>query len=323
MSGATDAAVVTDDGIAVRYRAPAPDLAALITDYGFYDSGAAGGVRRDNDYLPGLANVCLTFDAGPVRARIRNRRLEWTNAAVLFGPSSGAMRVESNGGRLVGFGITPLGWARLFAAPARDLADRIVPLDTVLPPDRVASLYAALSAAADEDAAARALDGAIRGMLAPTPCDAATIVALQAAVQDPALTECAEVAARLGLPAPQVRRLAHRHFGFGTKLLLRRARFLRAAVALMAGTDARTATADYFDQSHFIRDAQQFVGRTARQFAGTQTPLMAAMQRGRAARFGKPLQSQIEPGRDNLPHPLDATAATPYERPSTAHGPFV
>jgi hypothetical protein len=308
---AAEGATVTSDGIVVRYRAPAADLATLVTDYGFYDSGAANAQRRDNDYLPGLANVCLTFDGGPVHARIRNRALTWTNAAVLFGPTSRAMQVESNGGRLVGFGVTPLGWARLFARPARAYADRVVPLDALLPRDRVAALYRALHAARDEDTAAAALDAAIRALLRPLPRDAATVIALAAAVQDADVVECAQIAERLDLPPTQLRRVAHRHFGFGTKLLLRRTRFLRAAAALMAGGDAQLALAGYYDHSHFIRDAQQFLGKTARQFAGAQTPLMAAMQRGRAARFGKPLQSQIEPGRDNLPHPLDAPVVTP------------
>lgn len=308
---AADEATVTSDGIVVRYRAPAPDLATFITDYGFYGSGPADGQRRDNDYLPGLANVCLTFGGGRVHARIRNRAHAWTNAAVLFGPTSRAMQVESNGGRLIGFGVTPLGWSRLFTRLARDVADRIVPLETMLPREHVADLYRALADMPGEDAAAAALDAAIRALLRPPPREAALIAALHVAVQDPNISECAQIAERLGIAPTQLRRIAHRHFGFGTKLLLRRARFLRAASALMTGADTDLALAGYYDHSHFIRDAQQFLGKTARQFAGAQTPLMIAMQRGREARFGKPLQSQIEPGRDNIAHPLDAPPATP------------
>lgn len=305
---AAPGATVTSDGVVVRYRAPAPSLAALVIDYGFYDSGPAGSGVRVNDYLPGLANVCLTFDGGPVSARIRNRGHRWTNDAVVFGPSSHLMRVESNGGRLIGFGVTALGWARLFGNQASSVANNVVPLASLWGRERAAAFHAALAAATDEDDAAATLDRMLLAALRPAPRDAAHIEQLSAAVQQLSGAECGDIADTLGISPAQLRRIAKQYAGFGPKLLLRRARFVQAAMTLMqAPSDgADVLLPNYYDQSHFIRDAQLFLGKTARQFSGSLSPLMAGMLRARHAHFGQPVQSLITPGRDNV-DPVGAT----------------
>lgn len=315
-------ATVTSDGIVVRYRTPAPDLTPYVIDYGFYDSGPSGVLVRTNDYLPGPANVCITFDAGPLRAQIRNRTFSWGNTAMVFGPSSQLMRVHSDGGRMIGFGITPLGWARLFGKHARRVANQIVPLASLWGEVRVTTLYAALERAVDADAAAAVLDDALRFALLPATRDAPVIAALSAAVHDPATHDCLSMADELGIPMPQLRRVAQHYFGFGPKLLLRRTRFVRAALTLMrtefVADDEPLPFSPYYDQSHFIRDAQQFLGKTARQFSATLTPLMVGMLEGRHARFGTPLQALIASPDTDAPSPahrpqhrLDAAPSAP------------
>lgn len=302
--------VVTSDGVAIRFRAPAPALAELVIDYAFYDSGAAGSRARRNDYMPGPANLVLTFAAGPVRASIRNHHHAWTDDAVIFGPTSRVFRVDSDGGRLIGIGITPLGWSRLFGKHAARVADRVVPLANLWGLDRGRRLHAALAAVErDEDAAVALLDRLLADALLPEGRDAPLIRALTDLVQDPDVGDCAEVAARLGVAEAQLRRVAKHYFGFGPKLLLRRRRFMRAVAALTGGNGGGTAASapddvftPYYDQSHFIRDAHLFLGRTARQFGTTLTPIMAGILTGRARRFGAPLQGLLAAGRDNLPN---------------------
>ncbi len=295
-------AVVTRDGVAMRFRAPAPALAELVIDYCFYDSGPAGSHARVNEYMPGPANLSMTFDAGPVRATMRSHRLEWTNDAVVFGPTSHAFRAESNGGRLIGAGLTALGWARLFGKHADALANRVAPLAHLWGETRARTFYAAMArAGTDEDLAVATLDRHLAAALLAPGRDVEAIRGLTAIVQDPAVEECADAAARLGVPETQLRRIAKHYFGFGPKLLLRRHRFMRALAAV-----TRTGPADesvftpYYDQSHFIRDAHLFLGRTARQFGHQLTPMMEGMLQGRAARFGAPIQGLIAAGRDNV-----------------------
>lgn len=292
-------AVVTRDGVAMTFRPPAPALAELVIDYAFYDSGPAGSQRRVNEYLPGPANISMTFDAGHLSASVRHHRLAWTNDAVVFGPTSHAFRVESHGGRLVGIGLTALGWSRLFGKNADAAANRILPLAALWDEARAYRLHAAVAAAGtDEDAVAATLDAHLAAALLPETRDTSAIRGLTAIVQEAEVEECAEAAARLGLGETQLRRIAKHYFGFGPKLLLRRHRFMRAMADLRGGGGGGFTT--YYDQSHFIRDAHLFLGRTARQFGLALTPMMEGMLAGRTASFGAPAQGLIAAGRDNV-----------------------
>lgn len=296
--------MVTRDGVAMRFRAPAPALAELVIDYGFYDSGPAGSRVRLNEYMPGPANLSMTFDAGPVKAAMRSHKLEWTNDAVVFGPTSYAFRAESHGGRLIGVGLTALGWARLFGKHADVHANRVVPLASLWGEARASAFHSALArAGTDEDAAVATLDRALSAALLPPLRDLEAIRTLTAIVQDPSVEDCAAAAARLGVPDTQLRRIAKQYFGFGPKLLMRRNRFMRALAAMTRpdADDAAVAFTPYYDQSHFIRDAHLFLGRTARQFGSQLTPMMEGMLQGRADRFGAPIQGLITAGRDNMP----------------------
>jgi methylphosphotriester-DNA--protein-cysteine methyltransferase len=73
----------------------------------------------------------------------------------------------------------------------------------------------------------------------------------------------------LGISEARLRALALRHFGAPTKILLRRARFLRslALVDYRAGHNSYTVIdPSYHDVSHFLRDAHYFLGTTPRRF---------------------------------------------------------
>ena len=52
----------------------------------------------------------------------------------LFSPTDRCGRVVTAGGRIAGFGLTPLGWSRLFDADAGTLANRVVALGDALGP---------------------------------------------------------------------------------------------------------------------------------------------------------------------------------------------
>lgn len=293
--------VVTSDGVTMRFRAPDPALSELVIDYAFYDSGPAGCVPRRNDYLPGPANISMTFAAGPVNARVRNHQYSWRNDAAVFGPTSFGIAAESRGGLLIGLGLTPLGWARLFGKNAFAAANRVGPLEAQWGRDRARAFYDAVARVAwDEDMATHVLDTHLVAALRPDHRDLDLVRALSDLLQDPAISDCAEVAARMDLPESQLRRIARHYFGFTPKLLIRRTRFIRTMAALTAGTPADDAFSPYYDQSHLIRDAHLFLGKTARQFGAAITPMMAGMIAGRAAAFGTPMQGLIAPGRDNV-----------------------
>ena len=85
-----------------------------------------------------------------------------------------------------------------------------------------------------------------------------------------------------------------RAFGFTPKLLMRRARFLRSLHAVAQAPVAARATAidpSYTDYSHFVRDAQHFLGMSPQAFLKLDTPLLRQSLALRQSVLGAPAQA--------------------------------
>ena len=287
-------------GLVLRYERPAPDIAECITGYHVYGSDRLGQVDR---FLPGTANVRVTLDAGPVRIDIADRSFDPIPVASVFGPTSHAIRAVTNGGLMVGFGISAIGWARLTRRSAAEVHDRVVAAAAVLDPAATDAIVAALQREG-AGALARVLDPRLRAMLGPPHPAEPAIRALAALIAQDGATDVMAAAARLGLAAKSLRRVATRYFGLTPKLLLTRARFLRSflrnfphgetgdGAGSYAGIDP-----SYHDVSHFLRDAQQYLGMTPRRFIAESTPLLRASLRTRAAVLGTSTQALHDPTR--------------------------
>lgn len=278
-------------GMAIRYDRPAADLADSITGYHVYSTDRRHTGQVDW-FLPGTANVRIAIDAGPITVSIGARLFDPVPAVSLFGPTSQALQATTNGGAMIGFGVSALGWSRLFADPAAAVRDRIVPLAERLP-DLAATLQARLDASDRGAGVAPILDTLLRETLRPQHRDAPTIRQVMALIARDGPVEVAQAAAELGLEQHALRRLSLRHFGFPAKLLLRRARFLRSFLRVCSpdGTvDYARLDDSYFDVPHFLRDANTFLGMTPRRFLGLNTPFLDASLRARAAVLGAPTQ---------------------------------
>ncbi|MGX7952216.1 helix-turn-helix domain-containing protein [Tsuneonella sp. HG249] len=89
-------------------------------------------------------------------------------------------------------------------------------------------------------------------------------------------------------------RLARSAFGFNPKLLIRRARFLRSLHAVAsAQANERSAAIDpaYTDYSHFVRDAQEFLGMSPQAFLKLDNPMLKQSLALRKAVLGAPAQA--------------------------------
>jgi AraC-like DNA-binding protein len=210
----------------------------------------------------------------------------------LFGPSSRLIWSQSGPGVLLGAGIRPRGWRRLFNAPAREWADRIdAPPFAALDPEAVIGSFSALDG---DDAAAQTLDELFRATLRRSAGDDASIAAIEAALVDPAIASVSELAAATGLTTRQVERIAHRAFGFAPKLLLRRARFLRSLHAIRSagrGEGSTVIDPGYTDYSHFIRDSHDFLGMSPQAFLEIDMPLLKRSLELRKQVLGTPAQA--------------------------------
>jgi AraC-like DNA-binding protein len=281
-------------GMAIRYDRPADAIADSITGYHLYAAHGPQVMGQKDWFLPGTANVRITLDAGPVAVRIGNRNFDPLPQVALFGPTSRVMEAVTNGGVMIGFGINALGWARLFRRSAQDVHNRIVPLESIAGEALSRRLIRELSAAPDEHAIKPILDGILAPLLGPMPDDADIIRDLMALVVDRDMAGIVQLADTMGVPSSKLRRIAHRYFGMTPKLLIRRTRFLRAFLAMFRNGDAADYAAiedGYFDASHFLRDANSFLGTTPRRFMARDTPFLNASVRARAAVLGTPTQA--------------------------------
>ena len=204
---------------------------------------------------------------------------------VLFGPTDRCGRVTTTGGRIVGFGMTPLGWCRLMGTDAELMANRVRSLDDELGPNGSDIRAAIASDATDSQGVAR-FDALLIDLIATRPAETPALVAVDRVLRTrPAGVP--EFAAAAGTSMRTLQRLCLRHFGFAPKRLLRRQRFLDTLgqVRTAVGAHLREALdAEYFDQAHFYRDFRDFMGMSPRACFTASRALMArAAEAQRAA----------------------------------------
>lgn len=280
---------------AVAFWRPDAALAPYVSGYHRYVIGGAPLRTIDDVFFPAWTNLRFTLAAEQPWTVKFSRRLPVTvPEAALFGPTSCAGYVRAGRGTLVGVGVTPVGWARLFGSDLSAHADRITPLGIVAPD--AADAQARL-VAGEEPAAV--FDAWLLARLATAPPENPAVARVFEALADPSIVTALALAERTGLQPRQLLRTARRAFGFSPKLLLRRARFVRALMSAAAqGRGAwhdATAAAGYWDHSHFLRDCRLFLDTTMSKFMAMERPLNRASALARTATLGQPMQSMTVP----------------------------
>ncbi len=231
--------------------------------------------------LPGDARILLIPDRSNVAAQIRNRRYDRLAGAVVVGPSSQPLTLKIDGVAPVEIAINALDWARLTTVSAATLADRIIPaadlgmrLDGLIADDTGPPIDAVAVADAAADTVADTLIARLAEAITRRPAhgldmvDEPVVRGLMALIEDGTVFDAATAAERIGTTPHLLRRVALRWFGFPPKTLLMRRRFL-AALAQFGASNmdfASVASLGYYDASHFLRDANRFLGTTPRRY---------------------------------------------------------
>lgn len=285
-------------GSALRIERPAPDLAPLLTEYTVSASDASLHADARSLIMPGWPTIRFALSAGPGAITIGPRRYDQLPTAMLLGTSSRTTEFVTNGGTFVMVGISPRGWSRLFRFPADRLRDRLLPLGEVMAPEAVAQLQDALTTTDLARDLPSLLDAFFRAQLLASTDKEDAIRGLIRIISTGSTEDIATASEMLGLPPNALRRLSTRYFGFPPKLLLVRARFIQSMIRMMlSGSDGDYSdiAATYFDKSHFLRDANRFLGTTPKRFMRLDQRFMTAFLRARREVFGG--------------HPLAAAAA--------------
>lgn len=270
------------------YAVPPPDLAdyvALFYDFavddGVFDDVERAGHAQFRFMLDGQGSV-YTFPDGVQQEAM---------PAHFRGATSGVTRIRLRGpAQVFGFGLLPGGWAALVGTEAAGLLNRCVDAAQLLPPAELAATLAALrETRAHEDRIALLADFVRSAARAEAGGAIAFMRSVDAWLSDDPSPDMAALIAATGLSQRQIERKCNALYGAPPKLLARKYRALRAAVALATTREALPdlIARGFYDQSHLIRELKQFTGLTPRQILEQPTLLAQATMARRSALAGQ------------------------------------
>jgi len=286
------------DSISVRFYPPPEALRRFFTTFYVTDVVAPAGVAIEDALQPEWANLRFFDRTGPdywieVDARLTAARF------IATGPSSHRARFSMGSCRLWGIGLLPLGWAQFVGEPAADHANLVAdglahPSFTSFAP-LAHSLFEPGLDEAEQLARIVAFftDRPLKSLV-----DEARILAVHAALIDPAVGSVTELVEQVGESQRTIERVCNKVFGFPPKLLLRRQRFMRSLAQFMLDPSLKWIGAmdgHYHDQAQFVRDFHEFMRTTPREYAAQPHPVLETFMRERARIAGAPVQTMDRP----------------------------
>ncbi len=274
-------------GIELDYRVPGPDVADYATLFYFFRTELP--VFEDMERAD-HAQMRFRLDDGFAQYRFPDDTVQQATPVHVIGPTSTAFKVRAEGPvRLFGWGVTAGGWAAMMGGDASNALNRMLDAAALLGP-RMTEARARFQAAPDFDAMVTIATALIRELVGGS-CDEMVLFARQvdAWLEDSQSPEIDDLIVATGLSRRQVERKCNAIYGAPPKLLARKFRALRAAVA-MRGRDLSFDDAighGFYDQSHLIREVKQFTGLTPKQIRDQPTALAAITVAQRTALGGQ------------------------------------
>jgi methylphosphotriester-DNA--protein-cysteine methyltransferase len=217
----------------------------------------------------------------------------------LTGPTGKAARIFFEELRLIGIGLLPLGWYRLVGCPAERWANKVGELETVPEFSLFQKIWTELKGLNDPQEIAALFDRMLSEQITIADPLEVEIENIHEALANPDISSVADLANVAGIGQQRLERLSRRVFGFPPKRLLRRQRFLRTLGSVMMDPELKWSAAlddQYFDQAHFNRDFQEFMGMSPGQYLAMPRPISIAATLARAEHVGHPLQALQGPG---------------------------
>jgi AraC-like DNA-binding protein len=281
----------------VSFILPAHALRRYVSTYYFFDIASESGELEDLLH-PEWASAHFTV-SGSSRGSIVGEPPLPTPDSNVTGPTGKAARIFFSELTLVGIGILPLGWYRLIGCPADRWANKVGALDEVPEFSLFRKISDEMEALSDPQDIAKLFDKRLMQAINGADPLEVEIENMHEALAHPDISSVADLADDTGISQQRLERLSRRVFGFPPKRLLRRQRFLRTLGSVMMDPELKwTAALDdqYFDQAHFNRDFQEFMGMSPSQYLAMPRPISIASTLARAEHIGHPLQALQGPG---------------------------
>jgi AraC-like DNA-binding protein len=252
-----------------------PGLDDLVERLWFMRAARADALASPQRLLPdGRAEI--VFNLADRFRNIRETAADPQPRRLVVGPTTRHMLIQPTGEvDLVGIRICPGAMRALFAEPLDELSDNtaeLSELETGLSPDLLDRLYDTNSIQKRHEL----ISVAVRQAARVGRVDRRVLQACRLILSRYGRISIDELARETGASARTLERLFVRNAGMGPKLLARLTRFQRAIRATNgAGLLDAAVAAGYYDQSHFLRDFQQFAGVAPSTFFQRETNAMS------------------------------------------------
>jgi AraC-like DNA-binding protein len=260
--------------VQLDYMVPSPEVAEFVTL--FYHFRADVPIFEDTERADN-AQLRIRLSPGEGSYAFPDGSVQAAGAVHLVGPTSGAVKVRVAGPLDVfGMGLTAAGWAAIMGNDASSMLNRAIDAEALFGTVRLALTRQGLADAQTLEEMAAVGEALVRDLVAG--CDRGAIGFVRQVDAWLAGSHSPEVEAltdETGLSRRQVERKCKSLYGAPPKLLARKYRALKAAVALATDGDGLDdiIARGFYDQSHLIREIKQFTGLTPRQIKAEPTLL--------------------------------------------------
>ncbi|MDN3647052.1 helix-turn-helix domain-containing protein [Pontixanthobacter aestiaquae] len=288
-----------EDGLVnVRFHEPSIDLGRFFTTFYCVDFKTENDEIVEDALHPEWAGLRIMAGARP-HCRIGDSEPVSNADVMVTGPSSLPLYFSNRSTRMWGVGFLPLGWATFFGQPADKYANTV--FDARKEPafhHFVALADKLLEPGQTEEQELAHIEEFFREGCARFGKEDPRIQIIHQALMEPELPHVSVMAERCDLNQRTLERLCRKHFGFSPKILLRRQRFMRSLAEFMLDPSMGWIGAIdslYFDQSHFVRDCQDFLGMSPSEYSAMDHPVIAGFMRERMRAHGSAVQTLDEP----------------------------
>lgn len=249
--------------IQLDYAVPNPALADYVTLFYWFraDVPTFEDVERADH-----AQLRFRLTPGGAEYRFADGEIQTVADAHIVGPTTGAFHVKATGPvEVFGAGITPAGWAALVGTDASAVINRALNVADLFGATGAEYIIERLRAAPDLAAKTACCEELmLKALGGDQPRTLEFVHIVDAWLSTGVSPQIDTLVAATGLSRRQVERKCRALYGAPPKLLSRKYRALRAAVALVADHVSFDEAIDrgFYDQSHMIREIKQFTGMT-------------------------------------------------------------
>jgi AraC-like DNA-binding protein len=270
--------------VQLDYAVPAADLQEYITLFYYFRADLP---RFEDTERADYAQLRFRLSESPSGYGFADTPSQPSSEIHLLGPTCGAVRAWSDGPVLLfGMGLTPAGWAAMVGNDASHMLNRSVDATGLLGAARLRAAYAAFAKAGSVEACTAIAEPLVRLLVGERGGAGLDFVRkVDSWLADSPSPEMDDLIAVTGLSRRQIERKCKAMYGAPPKMLARKYRALKAAVALASEAETLDDVIErgFYDQSHMIREIKQFTGMTPRQFHAEPTLLSQLVTAQRTA----------------------------------------